>query len=110
MDVLVGVALWSAPPVVKFPALALAMGARKVVRARKARALEGRGAGAGSGVDVRWSDVRMTLRDKKTGVERDVLRDVSGEAQRGRLLAIMGAEWRGEVVVVECVGESGAGE
>jgi ABC-type multidrug transport system ATPase subunit len=96
MDLLVGVALWSAPPVVKFPALALALGARKLVRARKARAGGGRGGGAGSGVDVRWSDVTMTLRDKKTGVERDVLRDVSGEAQRGRLLAIMGPSGAGK--------------
>ena len=101
MDFVAGVALWAAPPMIKFPGL-LALGAvrRAVARGRRGDGARGAGAGAGGdagSTDLAWSNVTMTLRDKKTGaVTRRLLSECSGEAKAGRLVAIMGPSGAGK--------------
>mmetsp|Transcript_12161 Transcript_12161/g.29463 ORF Transcript_12161/g.29463 Transcript_12161/m.29463 type:complete len:707 (-) Transcript_12161:415-2535(-) len=110
-----GVALWASPPQVKIPALA-ALG---VIRALRSRARVKRQARPReAAVELRWTDVSMTLAPKntkanKTASDREesedhssqskwegrptrILDGVSGVAKPGRLLAIMGPSGSGK--------------
>ena len=96
MDFVAGVALWASPPIIKFPGLlALSCVRRAVRRGRRRDASDD--AGDAGFTDLAWVDVAMTLRDKKTGeVTRRLLRECSGEAKAGRLVAIMGPSGAGK--------------
>ena len=100
MDFVAGVALWASPPIIKFPGLLALSAMRRAVRRgrrRDAHRASEDGAGDAGCTDLAWVDVAMTLRDKKTGeVTRRLLRECSGEAKAGRLVAIMGPSGAGK--------------
>ena len=100
LDLVAGVALWASPPAIKFPGLVV-LGVARRARARKrddgTHRRDDDDAGARDrAVDLRWRDVALTIRDKKTTRARRVLEACDGEARAGRLLAIMGPSGAGK--------------
>ncbi|KAL2904733.1 ABC transporter G family member 7 [Bienertia sinuspersici] len=51
-------------------------------------------------VTIRWSNITCSLSDKKSKSVRFLLKDVSGEAKSGRLLAIMGPSGSGKTTLL----------
>ena len=120
LDLAFGVALYAAPPHIKFPGL-LGVGVlRALIRKAKAKGNasldeQSNGTDSPTGVELRWDNITSTLGGKnakkakknkgKAGdssdassdaSERVILQNVSGHARPGRLLAILGPSGSGK--------------
>jgi len=96
LDLVAGVALWASPPAIKLPGLLVLAAARRAARRARDDGGRGRDGDDATATRLRWRDVALTIRDRKTGRARRALDGCDGEAAPGRLLAIMGPSGAGK--------------